>query len=316
MSPWARQSLLTTFGIDAIGSVGRLVTGIVTTSGFTALDFAARNQLTAIAGTLEVRGLTALGAVLDHAPQLLLETDSAGATLLSTLHSIATTPFHASLSNEMGIERTISSLLDDLLRPNRVDEAHVWGTTLASVQFELLTERPAEYARLVDGLRGQSGLVHMVGGGTLRLPPWSPEAWASTPSVSRATFQSALAEYLFGSDRGAEGRMTQALTGEQQHAALSQLLGLSFETEHFGSERDASSSFEQLVGWDAPSILNRPVIVDLERGPLRDTVTLERVTAQRVEFRDSTGTRRSVARETMPSWTSVIHLPSGLQRVP
>jgi hypothetical protein len=213
-------------------------------------------------------------------------TDSAGTSVLANLERIAASG-HAQLAGDV---------LDDLSRPAQVEQGFAPTCTAASMQYELAKERPAEYARLMEGL-AVDGRVTMQGGGELALDVdkaiRSSDARRDFRSDSEAVFQSAVMDFANGAARydldkqlSVDGaKAYRGLYPDQIREALGQLFGARYTTVEILDDDMARRELEVIASRERP---NRPVLFDLNMGSFNHNVSLERVTDKMVFYRDPT----------------------------
>ncbi|MCA2979428.1 MAG: hypothetical protein INH37_14210 [Myxococcaceae bacterium] len=321
-----RASLLQTLSAQASGVSGAVVAGITGSEAFAAMSHAERAQLATVLSRLDDPGLAVLGSMVERTPEALKSTDSAGHTLLSNLAALASQPLHASLAGHTSTEELLEGVLTDVMNPNRIEQGTAATCTVASMQFELVADEPAEYARLMAGLAGASGVVKMRGGGDLRLGPGDADPRGrSGRSASQALFQSAAMEYANGRFANYDpvlGVTVDARRGQErlglkpadQQALLEKLFGVKYSIDRLFSEAEGAKALERLQGWDATGARNRPIVVDLDQGKFNHAVTLESVTRERVTFRDPYGVLRSMPASTFPKVAVAVHLPTDVKR--
>lgn len=320
-----KNSLLQTLAADAAGVAGAVVAGITGSKTFAAMTAEQKGQLSTVLSRLDAKGLTVMGALIENVPEALSDKDSAGGTLLSNLAAIATQPLNATLTGQTTSEELLSSVLADVMNPNRVEQGTATTCTVASMQFELVADQPAEYARLMAGVTGAKGSVKMMGGGELRLGPGDGDERARDGrSVSQAIFQSAAMEYANGrfsnfdpvlgvSINTKTGDERMGLKPDNQQALLEKLFGVKYSIDRLFTENEASKAFSKLEGWDARGFRNRPIVVDIDQGKFNHAVTLESVTKEKVTFRDPYGVLRSMPADAFPKVAVAIHLPTDVK---
>src|SRR5205085_11082388 len=118
-----------------------------------------------------------------------------GQTLLDNLRAVATEPLDRELATAQGgfaavpgsfgngsasarqsraqsedVARDVllESLIDEVGKPRLVDQSSFGTCVPTSMQYGLVQEQPAEYARLIRGLVGTGAKAEMQGGGTLQ----------------------------------------------------------------------------------------------------------------------------------------------------
>jgi hypothetical protein len=261
---------------------------------------------------------------VEQVPEVLMDKDSAGKTLISNLEKLTTQPLNTMLAGETSTSELVDSALLDITNPNRVDQGTAPTCTVTSMQFELVADNPAEYLRLLTGLAGPSGSAQMKGGSDLVIGRGDGDLKARDDRpVSQALFQSAAMEYGNGKAASFDpisGQSTDASTGKtyaglapsQQTMVLRQLFGINYRTDQFYTEADGARALAGLQGFDASQAVNRPVILDIDQGPINHAVTLEKVDAGRVYFRDPYGVLRSIPDEMFPKYVVAMHRPADM----
>jgi hypothetical protein len=319
--PTTLASLLQTFAFDAAGVAGAVVTGITASQTFSSLSAEQQEQLATVLARLDRQGLTFMGALLENVPEALTETDSAEGTLLSNLATLASQPLNASLAGHTTTEALLSSVLCEVVNPNRIEQGTATTCTVASMQFELVADEPAEYVRLLAGLSGLKGSVTMRGGGLLRIGPGdADEAARDGRSVSQTLFQSAAMEYANGrfsnydpvlgvSVNTKTGEHRLGLKPENQQALLEKLFGVKYSIDRLYTEKEAVNALAKLQGWDARGDRNRPIVVDIDQGKFNHAVTLESVEREKVIFRDPYGVLRSMPLNAFAKVAVALHVP-------
>ena len=321
VSATTRSSLLQTLASDAGGVAGGVVAGIASSKAFSSLGADQQAQLATVLSRLDGKGLKVMGALVENVPEALTDKDSAGGTLLSNLATLASQPLNASLTGHTTTEELLSSVLSDVMNPNRVEQGTATTCTVASMQFELVADEPAEYARLMAGLSGVKGSVAMQGGGILRTGPGDADEKARDGrSVSQTLFQSAAMEYANGrfsnydpvlgvsvNDKTGEERL--GLKPDNQQALLEKLFGVNYSVNRLFTEKEAAGALAKLEGWDARGYRNRPIVVDIDQGKFNHAVTLESVTKEKVVFRDPYGVLRSMPANAFPKVAVALHVP-------
>lgn len=320
-----RGSLLQTLAAQPEGVAGAVVAGITGSTAFAAMNDVEKGHLAQVLSRVDDAGLKLLGSMVERAPEALKELDSSGRSLLSNLATLSSQPLHASLAGHTTTEELLSGVLQDVMNPNRIDQGSATTCTVASMQFELVADEPAEYARLMAGLSGPKGAVKMQGGGDLRLGPGDADARARNGrSASQTLFQSAAMEYANGrfsnydpvlgvsiNERSGEERL--GLKPDNQQALLEKLFGVKYSIDRLFTETEGAKALGKLEGWDARGFRNRPIIVDIDQGKFNHAVTLEAVTKERVTFRDPYGVLRSMPASTFPKVAVAIHLPTDVK---
>ena len=270
----------------------------------------------------ETAGL--FGALLEKSHEVLTTVDGAGQTTLANLARIAQQPLNPMAAGDTTRSELLTACLRDIVNPNRIDQGDAPTCTVTSMQFELATDEPAEYTRLLAELTGPEGRARMRGGSYLELNAGDAGAGARDGrSVSDALFQTAAME--FGNGRDAEfdpyaGKSVNATTGAEQRGlrpaqqtqVLRQLFGVNYESKNFLNEAEGARALEVLRNYDTRGAQNRPVILQIDQGDFNHAVTFERVKDARVYFRDPYGVLRSMAEAQFPKFVMAINAPRDL----
>ncbi len=265
---------------------------------------------------------TLLGALLEKTPEVLTTVDVNGKSALENLARLAQQPLNPKIAGDANKGELLASVLRDLVNPNRIDQGDAPTCTVTSMQFELVADEPAEYTRLIADLSGPDGRAKMRGGSYLELE--SGDAGARDGrSVSNAVFQTAAME--FGNGRDAQfdpfvGKSVNATTGAEQRGlkpaqqtqVLRQLFGVNYESKNFLSEAEGAKALEKLRTINTRGAQNRPIILQLDQGNFNHAVTFERVSEQRVFFRDPYGVLRSMPEQQFPKFVMAVNAPRDL----
>ncbi len=263
-----------------------------------------------------------VGAVLEKVPKALTDVDSKGNTLLSNLARLATEPLNPKAASDTTRSEVLEGVLRDIANPNRIDQGDAPTCTVTSMQFELVADEPAEYARLMADLTGPNGKAKMRGGGELVLEAGETGA-RDGRSVSHTIFQNAAMEYGNGRDSqfdpyaqksvnqktGAEQR---GLKPAQQTQVLRQLFGVNYESKQFLTEADGAKALEKLRTYTARGEQNRPIVLQIDQGDVNHAVTLDSVKNERVYFRDPYGVLRSMPEAHFAKYVVAMNAPRDL----
>ncbi len=266
-----------------------------------------------------------MGALLEKSKEVLTAVDSKGATALSNLARLAQQPLNPKIAGDTTRADLLNSCLRDIVNPNRVDQGDAPTCTVTSMQFELVADEPAEYARLLADLAGPDGRAQMRGGSYLEVEAGDAGA-RDGRSASDAIFQTAAME--FGNGRDAQfdpyaGKSVNATTGAEQRGlkpaqqtqVLRQLFGVNYESKNFLTEAEGAKALEKLRSYDTRGAQNRPVILQIDQGDFNHAVTFERVQDQRVYFRDPYGVLRSMPEAMFPKAVMAVNAPRDLKIV-
>jgi len=285
------------------------------------LPAAAKEQLSSVMGHLDEDGLRLLGAALEKSPKLLSNVDSKGGTVLSNLARLATQPLSAKLAGDTSPDTILRGVLRDIVNPNRIDQGTAPTCTVTSMQFELVADEPGEYTRLMADLCGPDGKAKMRGGGELAVESGDAVSAARDwRSASQTIFQTAAMEYANGKYLDFDpvaGKSTDTRTGEQYSGikpsqlanVLSKLFGVKYSTDNLKDEKEGAKVLETLRGYDARGAQNRPIVLHIDQGDYNHAVTLERVAAGQVQYRDPYGLLRSMPEALFPKYVMAVQRP-------
>lgn len=265
---------------------------------------------------------TLMGAVLEKAPEALTDIDSKGNTLLANLARLASEPLNTKAASDTSRSEVLESVLRDIANPNRIDQGDAPTCTVTSMQFELVADEPAEYARLMADLTGPAGKAKMRGGGELVLEAGETGA-RDQRSVSQTIFQNAAMEYGNGRDSqfdpyaqksvnqktGAEQR---GLKPAQQTQVLRQLFGVNYQSKQFLTEAEGAKALEKIRDYTARGAQNRPIVLQIDQGDFNHAVTLDSVKNDRVYFRDPYGVLRSMPEAHFAKYVVAMNAPRDL----
>ncbi|RKG72830.1 hypothetical protein D7W79_27230 [Corallococcus exercitus] len=242
--------------------------------------------------------------VLSQKPERLMDRDATGGTLLSNLARLAKGPLHPGVGESRRGE-LMRGVLQETSRAYQVNQSGFGTCTVTSMQYELVRDNPAEYARIVAGLAGPNGRVDMRGGGTLELQADSlPENALLDRSFSEALFQSSLMEFANGADEyhvqgphgdesiRPDGTTYQGQYGDGMVRASSALFGKPFtDWSTTDLSRDAQLDFLRKYQPKGP---NDPVLISFDTNGAAvegggHAVTFVKVEGDRVFFRNPWG---------------------------
>lgn len=260
-----------------------------------------------------------VGALCEKCPEALTSVDSKGQTLLANLAKLASQPMNPLLSGETTKSELMSSLLRDVVNPNRIDQGDAPTCTVTSMQFELVADEPAEYARLMTDLSGPQGKAKMRGQSDLTLQA-GDAGERDGRSISQTIFQTVTMEYgngrtlefdpKAGGSLDANGSLVQrGLKPEQQTQVLRQLFGVNYRSERFQTEAEGAKVLEKLRNYDSRSAQNRPILLQIDQGSFNHAVTFERVADNKVFFRDPYGELRSMPEDQFKTFVVGLHAP-------
>jgi hypothetical protein len=127
----------------------------------------------------------------------LLNRDSQGGTLLSSLQRIATGPLDPQFA-QTGVTRDslLDSILQEVTEPGQINQGSRGTCAATSMQYMLCVQNPAEYARLMQGLLSPAGSVKLANGDDLhRVTDSIAPDDNTTRSPSERIFQCAMMDY-------------------------------------------------------------------------------------------------------------------------
>jgi hypothetical protein len=260
-----------------------------------------------------------VGALCEKCPEALTNVDSKGQTLLANLAKLASQPMSPLLSGETTRGELMSSVRRDVVNPNRIDQGDAPTCTVTSMQFELVADEPAEYVRLMTDLSGPQGRARMRGQSELVLQPGDASV-REQRSISQTIFQTVTMEYgngrslefdpKAGGSLDANGTLLQrGLKPEQQTQVLRQLFGVNYRSERFQTEAEGARVLEKLRNFDSRSAQNRPILLQIDQGSFNHAVTFERVSDNKVFFRDPYGELRSMPENQFKTFVVGLHAP-------
>ena len=265
---------------------------------------------------------TLMGALLEKSKEVLSAADSTGSTTLANLARLAGQSLNPKIAGDTTKAEVLASCLRDIVNPNRIDQGDAPTCTVTSMQFELVADEPAEYARIMADLSGPGATSKMRGGAMLELE--SGDAGARDGrSVSDAIFQTAAMEFGNGREaqfdpyagksvNGTTGAEQRGLKPAQQTQVLRQLFGVNYISKNFLTEAEGAKALEKLKGYDTRGAQNRPVILQIDQGDFNHAVTFERVQDSRVYFRDPYGVLRSMPENQFPKVVMAVNAPRDL----
>ncbi|MCC6334457.1 MAG: hypothetical protein IT380_10780 [Myxococcales bacterium] len=231
-----------------------------------------------------------------------------GTRLIDSLDKLAST--------ETG-RQVLADCMYDIVVPGRIWQGQAPTCTVSSMQYELASQQPAEYARLLAGLV-VDGSVTMRGGGTLQISANASIFFSGynhdRRSSTEAIFQSAAMEFANGGDsyslsaqesHGADGRQYRGLFPDQIRTMVGELFGVEYETREIGSDAEATAELNEIMSRERPS---RPVLFDIDMGDFNHNVSLDRISGDRVYYRDPyTGRETSMSKEEFRQRLVAVH---------
>ncbi|MDC0713766.1 hypothetical protein POL68_35190 [Stigmatella sp. ncwal1] len=266
-----------------------------------------RTQLAQVLSTASPDNLRSLHT-LAQLPGMLMDRDAQGGTLLSHLAQLAKGPLHPALHERRA--ELLNGVLEETAQSFQVDQKEFNTCTVTSMQYELVRDNPAEYARLIAGLAGPTGRVGMRGGGEIELQDDSLSSKASGPyssahrTLSEAIFQTSLMEFANGIDeyyvqgsRGTDESVRpdgSTYTGQYASGmvqAASALFGRAYTT-WYKTPSTFDAQMEFLRNYQ-PAGPNTPVLISYDTTPGivggDHAVNFVRVEGDRVFFRNPWG---------------------------
>jgi hypothetical protein len=268
------------------------------------------------------KGKVSLGAMLEGSPELLGDKDSSGKTLLDNLSQVATQKLNPNIAGSATTGSMLDQLVTSIANPDEIKQGTAPTCTVASMQFEMARDNPAEYARMVAGLAGPTGSATMAGGGTLTFDPGSSAKNAlDGRDVSQAIFQSAAMDYanggtakydpVTGENVSASGAKDQGLSPSQQTTMLDQLFGVKYVTDELPDTASRAAELNDLKNYVAVG-RNRPVLMEIDQGSFNHAVTFEMMKDNKIYFRDPYGTLRSMSQDAFLQHIVAVHKPEDM----
>lgn len=276
---------------------------------FSELSVADREKVVDIMAAGGERATRAMAEIFSRSDGAMLsQVGRDGTRLIDSLDKLASSPTGKALLNDC---------MFDIVNPGRIWQGQAPTCTVSSMQYELASQQPAEYARLIAGL-GTDGHVTMRGGGTLTVS--ASAAMVSSAlnrdrrSTTEAVFQSAAMDFANGADaysltaqesRGADGRVYRGLFPDQIRTMVGELFGAKYETLEIGTDAEATTELNEIMSQERP---NRPVLFDIDMGDFNHCVALEKIVGNRVYYRDPyTGDMQSMSKDDFRKRLVAVH---------
>lgn len=117
-----------------------------------------------------------------------------GKTLLAQFEALAKAPLHSELKRD----QLLGDLIQEVQRPDAINQDNHGSCTMTSVQIKLALENPAELVRLVTGLASPEGDVKLADGDTLKRNPGTEKPDTSYRTDSARLFQAAMMDFADG----------------------------------------------------------------------------------------------------------------------
>jgi hypothetical protein len=278
---------------------------------FTHQDFAALSaeDRTKLVGLLSKHGPRVARATAEifqrPGASLLTQRSHDGTRLIDSLDKLASSDVHA-----------VAGVMFDVVNPRRIWQGHAPTCTVSTMQYELASQQPAEYAKLMADLV-VDGKATMRGGGELRANAATAIDAAQQNddlrSRSEAIFQTAAMEFANG-DADYRPYAQESLDGNREYRGLfpkqirtmvGELFGAPYESLEIRTDQEAGAELGRILEREAP---NRPVLFDIDMGKSNHLVSLSDVREGRVYFRDpSTGDERSMSAEKFRQKLVAVH---------
>lgn len=118
-------------------------------------------------------------------------TNAEGDTTMTALAKLAKAPMHGDLMPD----RVLSEALNEIHRPDAINQQNRGSCTMASVQIKLAKENPAEFLRLVQGLASPAGEVKLANGDAIVRESGTERPDNSNRTAPARLFQAAMMEY-------------------------------------------------------------------------------------------------------------------------
>jgi hypothetical protein len=214
--------------------------------------------------------------------------------------------------------QVLNDCLYDIANPGRIWQGQAPTCTVSSMQFELASQQPAEYARLMAGLTA-SGSATMRGGGKLEVDAEAAVAASSANhdqrSTTEAIFQSAAMDYANGADTynlqaakshsNVTGKDYRGLYPDQIRTMVGELFGAEYDTIEVTNDAQATAQLNSIMSKEKP---NRPVLFDIDMGDFNHCVALDKIVGNDVFFRDPyTGKEMSMSKDEFRQRLVAVH---------
>lgn len=260
---------------DGPGSdMARSISQVLASVGFTAGSPQQRAELVDLLGSVAPGDMVLVALLADNL-RLAFNQDSRGATLVDNLDAIANQPLNPAINDASPQDLLHSVMMESISPATQVNQSSYGTCTVTSLEYALAAKQPAEYARLVAGLAGPSGIATMQGGGELDLQPeyYAAHLPNDDRSASEVLFQSATMDFGDGAldyDASTDVNAPQAfggLTTDQQTQVAARLFNRPYVTwlpAQFNDIISALAVLQQLDGRKLPT----PIVVDIKVGDL------------------------------------------------
>ncbi len=304
---------------DLAGADGQNLTKLFTSPAWLSATPDQKRQLLDVASVAGPKGLESL-AKLSGSSKLLTDKDTNGKTLLDNLALLSNQQLNKAIgaagsdpqaTNAITRQRLVDSVLAATSEPAGSIKQGSFNTCVpTSMEFELASSNPAEYARLVAGLASEQGQVTTKGGATFELQKDYLDQYMKGDDrlASSVLFQGAAMEHANGSDEYMEDmdqhfkagadtskKGREGLMGSEQAVLGKALFGREY-TSVGVDKNNAQAVLTELKKY--PS--NPPVILAFKQdGKLNHACTLQRIENGRVYFRNPVGAADSDA---MKAW--------------
>ena len=311
----SQKQVLSRFAESPNSASAKVLENVLGSDLWRGLKSADKASLAKVMSVANEKALVGLGALLEGTPECAAFKDTKGRSLFANLSDLASQPLNSALYGQTTGHQLLDETLLQIANPDRIAQGNAPTCTVTSMQFELVRDEPAEYARLLAGLVGQGGVATMAGGGELKLVPAAMKA-LSHREASQAIFQDAAMDYADGSDKyDARNAISRSTTGDypglmprQQTTLLKQLFGVKYETDTLETPAARASALQQLRDYVAVG-KHRPVLLEIDQGNFNHAVTFEMEKNDRVYFRDPYGQLRSMPDAAFIDHVVAVHKP-------
>ncbi len=258
---------------------------------------AQKGQILDVAAASSPKGLESLATLAQQ--NKLNSPDARGGTLLGNLQKLATQEQAPEFKGTNPPDLSRQQVLDDVLRetsnPKSINQGPADTCSTTSLQYELASRNPGEYARVMAGLTGKDAKVQLAGGAELPLQIDAIEKQPrDTRSGTERLFQSAAMELGNGASTydsekdkttDANGTTRTGLTADEARNVQRQLFN-SNGTQVFGlRETGPDVVVQNLRSLDG----TRPVVLNFTQPNGRGhAVSFDHIEGDRIFFRNPT----------------------------
>lgn len=321
------QAKLLTKANERGGANTPQVAAIVDSAAWHQADPAQKAELATMVANTPSEALDSVARIAAH-PNQLFDRDHKGQTLLTNLVALSRDRVDGRVTAAgQAPQELYGSVLDDLAHAERIKQSSFGTCTVTSMQYELVRDDPAEYARLMHDV-GTTGVAEMRGGGQLELQAgYLKQREGDHRTLSEIVFQSAAMEYGNGAENYDEAHDTSiseglfwdeshgGLTAEQQERAMQSLFGHPFTSLTDSSQAVAYMERYQTRAGNPPLLLNLNVAA--EPGKVSShALTFLKMENGQVYFRNPWGATRNESGTQLPGFGTVVDSASGTFSMP